>query len=91
MFVSYSFSLFKNVDKNIFSLSHELEEKPFDLAQSLFQSEVKDLLKSEQLQRIWRLKNVISNLLKKFHVDWFGIYRLVNYQGQKKKDLEIDF
>lgn len=79
------------------SITKELEENPFDLAREVFQINLDDVKEQDlsavignKALRIWHLNKVVDLLLQKIPIDWFGIYRLINYNGYSSQSCLSD-
>jgi len=59
------------------SITHEKEEKPYNLAHTLGLQDDEILKNHPQTLRLWRLKQIVSDLYKLTGVDWLGIYRKI--------------
>lgn len=59
------------------SITHEKEEKPYNLTVILGLSLSNKLKTHPQTLRLWRLKQIVDKLYRLTGVDWLGIYRKI--------------
>jgi L-methionine (R)-S-oxide reductase len=58
-----------------------LEPNPFDLAKEVFAIDSNSPSFKEQVLRLQKLNQIVERIHELVPVDWFGIYRRVEYQG----------
>lgn len=71
----YRFAVPKLGPNGACSITHEKEDKPYDLTKTYGIPFDDGLAERSETLRLWRLNNAVTALAKKLGCDWLGIYR----------------